>query len=161
MLEKNKRLYFFALFALVFYYVGASCVESFANYPAWRHIGASEFPAYYGALKLQIMTIMVLPGVVEIGLTVVLFWLRPTVIPRWPVALVLALNMARFALTAAGQLRFVRQFGPEGIPTEALETMIRTDYLAQAISITRAVVYLWMMYRVVQSIDQNIPRREP
>ena len=36
---------FLITFALIFYGLGASFVESFVNYPTWRLIGAGEFLA--------------------------------------------------------------------------------------------------------------------
>ena len=43
--ERHRRLFFLAMFALVFYLVGASFVESFVTYPTWRLVGRNEFPA--------------------------------------------------------------------------------------------------------------------
>jgi hypothetical protein len=53
------------VFALVFYLVGASLVESFVNYPTWKLVGSNEFPAYYHELASRIVKLMVLPGVLE------------------------------------------------------------------------------------------------
>src|SRR5262245_28751579 len=100
MTEKQKNLFFLAIFALVFYLVGASFVQSFVTYPTWKTVGVSEFNAYYQELSSRIIRIMVLPGVIEILLTVALFWLRPKVIPRWSVGLALAFNLIRFVSTA-------------------------------------------------------------
>jgi membrane protease YdiL (CAAX protease family) len=91
MTERRKRLFFLAIFALVFYVVGAPFVQSFVNYPTWRIVGVEEFNTYYQELSSRIIRIMVLPGVVEITLTVVLLWLRPRGIPRWPIGLALGL----------------------------------------------------------------------
>jgi hypothetical protein len=95
MTETHRRLFFAAMFALVFYLVGASFVESFVTYRTWRFVGADSFPAYYAELAPRIVRVMVLPGVVEIVLTVALLWLRPRSLPRWTVAAVLALNIVR------------------------------------------------------------------
>jgi hypothetical protein len=72
MTETQRRLFFAATFALVFYLVGASFVESFVTYRTWRFVGAGSFPAYYAELAPRIVRVMVLPGVVEIALTVAL-----------------------------------------------------------------------------------------
>ena len=80
MSERHRRLFFFAMFALVFYLVGASFVESFVTYPTWRFVGRNQFPAYYHELASRIVRIMVLPGVLEIPLSVALLWFRPRVI---------------------------------------------------------------------------------
>ena len=59
-------------FALVFYGMGASFVESFVNYPTWPLIGASEFRAYHRALSPLIIGYMVIPLLVATILTILL-----------------------------------------------------------------------------------------
>jgi hypothetical protein len=147
--EKQRRLFFFAIFALVFYIVGASFVQSFVSYPAWREVGANEFKAYYHVVSSRIVRIMVLPGVLEILATVALLWLRPRVVPRWLVVLALVLNLVRFVSTAMIQLRVREQLDSGGLSAKAINRMIHGDYLTQACSIARALLYVWMMYQVV------------
>jgi hypothetical protein len=147
--EKQRRLFFFAIFALVFYIVGASFVQSFVSYPAWREVGANEFKAYYHVVSSRIVRIMVLPGVLEILATVALLWLRPRVVPRWLVVLALVLNLVRFVSTAMIQLRVREQLDSGGLSAQAINRMIHGDYLTQACSIARALLYVWMMYQVV------------
>lgn len=147
--ERHRRLFFLAMFALVFYLVGASFVESFVTYPTWRLVGRNEFPAYYHELASRIVRLMVLPGALEIPLSVALLWLRPRVIPRWPVASVVVLNLARFVLTAIAQTQVQNELGAEGVGAETINRLVRIDYLAQAASIARALLYLWMMSLVV------------
>jgi hypothetical protein len=145
MTETQRRLFFAATFALVFYLVGASFVESFVTYRTWRFVGAGSFPAYYAELAPRIVRVMVLPGVVEIALTVALLWLRPRSIPRWTVAAVLALNIVRFVTTAIGQTRVQGVLADEGISPMAIDRLVSIDYVTQAASIARAGLYLWMM----------------
>jgi hypothetical protein len=147
--EKQRRLFFFAIFALVFYIVGASFVQSFVSYPAWREVGANEFKAYYHVVSSRIVRIMVLPGVLEILATVALLWLRPRVVPRWLVVLALVLNLVRFVSTAMIQLRVREQLDSGGLSAQAINRMMHGDYLTQACSIARALLYVWMMYQVV------------
>lgn len=149
MTEKRRRFFFFAVFALVFYLVGASFVESFANYPTWKLVGANEFAGYYHELASRIVKLMVLPGVLEILLTIALFWLRPRAVPRWAVALALVLNMVRFVSTAIAQTRFQEQLGAGAVSPDEINRLIHADYLTQAVSIARALLYLWMAARVV------------
>jgi hypothetical protein len=150
MTETHRRLFFAAMFALVFYLVGASFVESFVTYRTWRFVGADSFPAYYAELAPRIVRVMVLPGVVEIVLTVALLWLRPRSLPRWTVAAVLALNIVRFVTTAIGQTRVQAVLADEGISAMAIDRLVRIDYVTQAASIARAGLYLWMMGLVLR-----------
>lgn len=149
MTENHRRLFFFAMFGLVFYLVGASFVQSFVTYPAWKAVGASEFQAYYRELSPRIVRVMVLPGVVEILLTFVLLRFPPGNLPRWPIVLALVLNVVRFVSTAINQSGVRAQLGAEGLPLSAIDALIRRDYLTQAASVARASLYVWMMSRVI------------
>src|SRR5262245_20107709 len=113
--EKQRKLFFFAMFALVFYLVGASFVQSFVSYPTWTKVGTGEFGAYYQELSARIIRVMVLPGVLEILMTVAFLWFRPQVIPRWAIALALSLNLVRFVSTAIIQLRVREQIIDRGL----------------------------------------------
>lgn len=155
MTEKHRRLFFFLMFGLVFYLVGASFVQSFVTYPAWKLVGAGEFQAYYRELSPRIVRVMVLPGVVEILLTFVLLKFPPGDLPRWPIVLALALNVVRFASTAINQSGVQAQLGADGLPQNAIDALIRSDYLTQAASVARALLYVWMMSRV---IHEPLPR---
>ena len=96
---------------------------------------------------------MVFPGLLEIPLTVALLMLRPRARPGWPVVLALALNLARFGLTAASHIRFRGQLGANGMAPGSLESLMSADHLTQGFSIARAVLYLWMMSLVVGAGD--------
>ena len=75
--SRTSTWLFLITFALVFYGMGASFVESFVNYPTWRLIGANEFPAYHQALGPLIVGYMVIPMLIATLLTVLLLWFRP------------------------------------------------------------------------------------
>ncbi len=132
-------------------------------HPTWKVIGANEFKAYYGEPSSRIVKTMVLPGLLEILLTVALFWLRPRIIPRWPVALALVLNLARFVSIAVIQIRIREQLSADALSLDAINRLIQTDYLTQAIAITRALLYLWMMSRVPGGEERPVlpPARWP
>src|SRR5262245_21150341 len=156
MSEKQKRQFFLAIFILVLYLVGASFVQSFVSYPTWRVVGANEFNAYYQELSSRIIRIMVLPGVLEILLTVALFWFRPRAIPRWFVGLALGFGLLRFVSTAIIQIRIREQLTDGGLFPDGITSMIHGDYLTQATSIARALLYVWMMSRVMDGSSFEI-----
>ena len=149
MRERHRRLFFLTMFALVFYLVGASFVESFVTYPTWRLVGRNEFPDYYHELASRIVRTVVRPGVLEIAFTVTLLWLRPRVIPRWALVTVLLLNIVRFVSTAIGQTRVQEELRAETFSQETINGLVRLDYLTQAVSSARALLYLWMTSLVV------------
>ena len=149
MSERHRRFFFLTMFALVFYLVGASFVQSFVTYPTWRFVGRNEFAMYYHELAARIVRVMVLPGVLEIVLSVALVWLRPRAIPRWPVATVVMLTMMRFVSTAIAQTQVQNELQVGGPSPEMIDRLVRIDYLTQAVSIARAGLYVWMMSLVI------------
>lgn len=149
MTENAKRLLFSFVFALVFYVTGAAFVQSFVNYPTWKLIGVGEFQNYHNAMSPLIIKFMVLPWLSEIVLTVLLFWLRPRVIPVWMVAFALVFNLIILASTAAIQVPIQVELGENGLSHQAIEKLLKTDPIRWVSGSLLAFLYLGMMSRVV------------
>src|SRR4051812_10321451 len=98
--NKTSIWLFLICFALVFYGVGASFVESFVNYPTWRLIGASEFRAYHQALSPLVIGYMVIPMLITTVLTILLLGFRPAAIPALAIWLAFALQLIIWVSTA-------------------------------------------------------------
>ena len=90
--SKTSIWLFLIAFALVFYGMGASFVESFVNYPTWRLIGTNEFRAYHQALGPLVIGYMVIPLIITTILTMLLVWFRPAPVPRWAIWLAVVLS---------------------------------------------------------------------
>ncbi len=149
MTEQNRTVFFTLVFALVFYVIGASFIQSFVNYPTWKMIGAHEFQAYHNAMSPLIIKMMVLPWFLEIVLTFVLLWQRPSVIPRTAVALAQTFNLVALVSTIFIQIPIQMQLGESGLSNDALEMLIETDPIRWLSAILKGILYLWMMLRVV------------
>ena len=150
---------FLVTFALIFYGLGASFVESFVNYPTWRLIGAGEFVAYHHALSPLVIGYMVIPMVLTTVLTILLAWFRPPLIPKWAIWLSVVLQMIVWVSTAAIQIPIQMQLGASGLSLPLIDQLIFTNFwfrkVPQAINI---FVFLWMMSLMLRS---NIePRAE-
>src|SRR3954447_22603611 len=91
--NKTSVWLFLICFALVFYGMGASFVESFVNYPTWRLIGANEFRPYHQALGPLVIGYMVIPMLITTIWTIFLLWFRPAPIPRWTIRLAVVLQL--------------------------------------------------------------------
>src|SRR5918993_2311078 len=102
--NKTSIWLFLISFALVFYGMGASFVESFVNYPTWRLIGANEFRAYHQALGPLVIGYMVIPLLITTILTILLLWFRPALIPQWAIWLAVVLQLITWVSTVAIQL---------------------------------------------------------
>jgi hypothetical protein len=137
---------FLISFALVFYGMGASFVESFVNYPTWRLIGANEFRAYHQALSPLVIGYMVIPMLITTLLTVLLLWFRPTPIPQWAIWLSVLLQLMVWVSTAAIQIPIQMQLSRDGLSLPLIERLIVTNlWLRKLPQIINVSIFLWLM----------------
>jgi hypothetical protein len=137
---------FLITFALMFYGVGASFVESFVNYPTWRLIGAGEFRAYHQALGPLIIGFMVVPMVIATMLTAALLWFRPAGVPRWALWLSVGLQMCIWVSTAAVQIPIQFQLGSGGLSLPLIDQLIFTNlWFRKVPQVVNMFLFLWMM----------------
>ena len=144
--SKTSIRLFLITFALVFYGMGASFVESFVNYPTWRLIGANEFRAYHQALGPLIVGYMVIPMLIATLLTVLLLWFRPAPLPQWAIWLALVLQLIIWVATAAIQLPIQMQLSRNGLSLPLLDQLVFTNWwLRKVPQIIDAFLFLWLM----------------
>ena len=144
--SKTSIWLFLIVFALVFYGMGASFVESFVNYPTWRLIGADEFRAYHQALSPLIIGYMVIPMLITTFMTVLLLWFRPAPLPQWAIWLSVLLQLIVWFSTAAIQLPIQMQLSRDGLSLPLIERLIFTNWwLRKVPQIMNAVLFLWLL----------------
>jgi hypothetical protein len=137
---------FLITFALIFYGMGASFVESFVNYPTWPLIGPAEFKAYHRAIGPLVIGFMVIPMVITTVLTIVLVWIRPAPIPRWAILLSVVLQVLIWVSTAAIQIPIQMQLSGSGLSIPLIEQLIFTNlWLRKLPQVVNVVLFLWMM----------------
>ena len=133
-------------FALVFYGMGASFVESFVNYPTWPLIGTNEFPAYHRALGPLIIGYMVIPMFVATLLTILLLWFSPALIPRWMIWLAIVLQLVVWVSTFTIQLPIQGQLSAGGLSLPLMDRLRVTNFWFRRVPyIVNAFLFLWMM----------------
>ena len=143
---------FVVTFALMFYGLGASFVESFVNYPTWPLIGAAEFKAYHQALSPLVIGYMVVPMLVGTSLTLLLAWLRPAPIPAWAIWLSVGLQLVVWVSTAAIQLPIQFQLSSDGLSLPLIQKLISTNFWFRKIpQVINIVLFVWMMCLLVRS----------
>jgi len=144
--SRTSTWLFLITFALVFYGMGASFVESFVNYPTWRLIGANEFRAYHQALGPLIVGYMVIPMLIATLLTVLLLWFRPAPLPQWAIWLAVVLQLIIWVATAAIQLPIQMQLSRNGLSLPLLDQLVFTNWwLRKVPQIINALLFLWLM----------------
>jgi len=137
---------FLITFALIFYGMGASFVESFVNYPTWRLIGANEFLAYHHAISPLVIAYMVIPMLLATVLTLLLVWFRPAQIPRWAIRLSVILQMLVWVSTATIQIPIQIQLSASGLSLPLIDQLIFTNlWFRKVPQIINIFLFLWMM----------------
>jgi hypothetical protein len=154
--NKTSVWLFMVTFALVFYGVGASFVESFVNYPTWRLIGTNEFRAYHQALSPLIIGYMVIPMLITTILTILLLWFRPAPAPRWAIGLAVVLQLIIWASTFAIQLPIQMKLSGDGLSLPLIDRLIFTNWwLRKVPQIFNALLFLWLMSLLLRVNSQR------
>ena len=136
---------FLVTFALTFYGMGASFVESFVNYPTWRLIGSGEFVAYHQALSPLIIGYMVIPLVLATILTLLLVWFRPQPIPRWAIWVSLGLQVISWISTAMIQIPIQMELSTTGLSLPLIDQLIFTNFWYRKVpQVINVVLFIWM-----------------
>lgn len=137
---------FLITFALTFYGMGASYVESFVNYPTWKLIGPGEFLAYHRTLGPLIIGYMVIPLVVATILTILLVWFRPAPIPRWVIWVSVVLQLITWISTAMIQIPIQRELSTSGLSLPLIDQLIFTNFWYRKVpQVINVILFLWMM----------------
>ncbi len=141
--------FFILTFALTFYCVGAAFVEGFVNYRTWALIGPPEFQAYHQALSPRIIGTLVIPLAVQTLMSVTLIWFRPSVIPGAAILLATAFIGINWIITFLLQIPIQRQLYTNGYSLDLINKLISNDWIRKAFLVGDALLFLWMMRRVV------------
>ena len=148
--KTSVRLFLFA-FALTFYGVGASFVESFVNYPTWRLIGPNEFLAYHHAISPLVIGYMVVPMILGTLLTILLIWFRPAPVPPWAIWLSVGLQLMIWISTATIQIPIQIQLGADGLSLPLIDRLIFTNLVFRKLpQIVNVFLFLWMTYLMLR-----------
>jgi len=141
-------LLFTLTFALVFYVLGATFVESLVNYRSWRFIGESEFKNYHRAIGRRVIPLVVLPFVLSVALTIALVPLHPSLIPVWSLWLSLIVDLIAIVVSVVFQIPLQLEFDRNGKSSPALERLIAIEWIRNAAHCFNAVLFVWMMMRL-------------
>lgn len=148
--NQTSHWVFAAFLLLTFFSAGGATVESFVNYPTWLLLDQSDFKAYHNALGPRIVWSMVVPFVLSTAFNGLLFWFRPSFVPRWAVWAALLLALVGWLSTVMVQLPIQAQLSEYGYSREAIERLIETSRSMRDVpGYLRLGVAFWMLLRVL------------
>lgn len=137
-------------FVLSFYCFGAGFMDSFVIYDGWRFVGEQEFSAFHIAMGKRIIPFFVLPLAVLTILTVMMYWFRPSAIPKSWVTMALVAQMVGWISSFAIQIPIQLELD-KGKDDALLEKLIVSDWLRVIAWVLYTIVVISMLYRINKS----------
>lgn len=143
-------------FMLSFYCFGAGMIDSFALYHSWLFVGEDEFAAVHQAAGQRIVLIFVLPTLVLTGITIAMFWYRPSIIPKHLLWSAFACQMISWLSSAFIQIPIQLQLD-QGRDEALLNKLITTDW----IRIIAWLIYISIVAKMMMRMQSIYLNREP
>ncbi len=111
---------------LSIYSLGGGVVEGVVYYPAWKVVGATEFPAFHQSLSARLIPSFVLPFFLSVLANLLLVWVRPPELPRSLVVVALCLNVLVVVVTIMLAIPIQTQLS-QAQSLEAIDRLIGYD----------------------------------
>lgn len=164
MTNKNKisTIVFSCYILLAFYVFGGGIVNSLVAYRTWRAVGANEFPEFHHIDSSLIIPLFVVFFFLSFIPQILLFWFRPTVIPKLLVWLALLFNFITLVSTITIQIPIQVELDKR-FSLELIERLISTDFIYRRIPmLLMAIINFIMLYLVVNhsSVKSNLSAQE-
>lgn len=145
-----STLVFSIYLLLTFYVFGGGMVTSLVGYRIWKLVGPNEFPKFHQADNRHIIPVFVIFFFLSFIPQILLFWFRPTIIPKWMVGLALFFNLIMLISSITIQIPIQMKLD-EVFSMELIERLIATDLTFRVIPmILLAVTNFIMLYKVVK-----------
>ena len=151
MTNKNNisSIVFSVYILLTFYVFGGGIVNSLVGYRTWRWVGANEFPKFHQVDASLIIPLFVILFFLSFIPQILLFWFRPTIIPKWLVWLALLFNLIALISTIAIQIPIQTELDKR-FSLELIDRLISTDMIYRRIPmVLMAIINFIMLYKVV------------
>jgi uncharacterized BrkB/YihY/UPF0761 family membrane protein len=151
MTNRNKisSIVFSVYILLAFYVFGGGIVNSLVSYRTWRWVGANEFPKFHQIDSSLIIPFFVIFFFISFIPQILLFWFRPSIIPKWLVWLALLFNLITLISTIAIQIPIQVELDNR-FSLELIERLISTDMIYRRIPMfLLAATNFVMLYKVV------------
>ena len=145
--------HFIIFTALAFYTLGAGYLEAFMNYPLWHIIGQSDqWTNYHVALGPRVILLLAFPTLVlSLISNILLFFFRPTEIPRWLVWSTLLLLLVGILSTVFIQIPIQIRLD-QGYNEALVNRLISTRFwLRELMAAARCILVAYMFYCIIKN----------
>lgn len=148
--NKISTLIFSIYVLLAFYVFGGGMVTSLVTYRTWKWVGPNEFPKFHQSDNTYIIPVFVSFFFLSFIPQVLLFWFRPSIIPKWMVWLALLFNLTMLISSISIQIPIQMELDKR-FSMELIERLISTDLTFRVIPmILLAITNFIMLYKVVR-----------
>ncbi|MEO6720073.1 MAG: hypothetical protein ABIN67_06890 [Ferruginibacter sp.] len=158
MSNKNKisGIVFSVYILIEFYVFGGGVVNSLVSYRTWRWVGEKEFPKFHQIDSSLIIPLFVIFFFMSFIPQILLFWFRPSIIPKWLVWLALLFNLITLISTITIQIPIQSELDTK-FSHDLIERLISTDMIFRRIPmVLLAATNFVMLYKVVtHSINER------
>jgi len=142
---------------LSIYAIGGAVVEGFVYYPAWKVVGAEEFPAFHRSLSDRLIPAFVVPFFLSVFANGLLLWRRPAEVSRNLVLLTFGLNLLILVVTATLAIPIQTQLATAQ-SIEAIDRLIGYDRPLRLFPGLIVGMVNWvMLYRLAGGGVRNSP----
>ena len=132
-------------------------VTSLVGYRTWNLVGPSEFPKFHQADNMLIIPVFVIFFFLSFIPQILLFWFRPTIIPKWMVGIALFLNLIMLISSVTIQIPIQMKLD-DGFSRELIDRLIATDLTFRVIPmILLAATNFLMLYKVIKLSNDWTP----
>jgi hypothetical protein len=138
-----------AYLALSLYDAGMSWVLQLMHYPLYHQVGAAEFSQYIRLNNQRAVVPAILPALATLGVSLLMMWRRPIVVPPAMVTTAVLLNVAVLISTAIWQGRLHGQLVRTGKSEAAINLLVATNWIRTAAFSVQAIFAVWIVNRLV------------
>ena len=151
-----SRVLFIGVFALVFYLVGADCVEKLINYPMWTVVSAKDWLAFRNSVPIiQFLSIYVIPGFFPILLLIPMFWLRPSGVTKTLVFMVLLPELWASIITGNYFVPNLQEPLLKAYSLPLIEELIKNEFLLRGTALLVLIVVTAILFFRVARHNSN------
>lgn len=147
---KFRNILTVVYFVLAFYTFSAGTIQGLANYPAWKLIGAAEFPSVHQTTDAYILPFFVPFSFLIVPVSILMIWFRHFAMSRSLVIMSALLNLFIFIVTATLALPIQAQLA-EAKSIELIDRLIFYHIYLRAIPGSIAtIINCFLLYQIVK-----------
>lgn len=146
----STRWFLLAYVALTLYDTGMSWVLQLMHYPLYHEVGSGEFSRYIRLNNQRAVVPAILPALATAGVSLLMVWRRPSIVPAAIAMTALLLNVAVLISTAIWQGRLHSRLVQAGKSEAAINLLVATNWIRTTAFSIQAIFAVWIVHRLLE-----------